>query len=186
MPHTLILNNDYSPLSVIPISTVSWKEAVRMSFLRQCEVIEVYEDWDVHSPSITIPVPSVMVSKIYVKKKQVIRFTRNNLLIRDSFRCQYCGTTLNNRTLTVDHVIPRVRGGKTKWENIVCACLSCNGEKGHKTNMRPMQMPFKPDYYELLNNARKMHIIVPDPVWITYLGWDSDLVTVRPPHKVAE
>jgi hypothetical protein len=181
--HTLILNNDFTPLSVIPISSVSWREAVRMSYLDQCNTLEYYHDWEVHSPTITMAVPSVMISRTFVKKKHVVRFTRNNLLIRDNFQCQYCGIAMTNSTLTVDHVIPRVRGGKTKWENIVCACHRCNANKGHKTHIRPMQMPYRPSYFQLLGNARKMQITVPDAVWIDYLGWDPNLVRVQPPNK---
>ena len=185
MSPTLVLNNDFTPLSVIPIHTVNWKEAIRMSFLGQCDTVESYADWVVHSPSRSMLVPSILVSNTYVKKKQVIRFTRNNLLIRDNFRCQYCGTGLTKDSLTVDHVVPRVRGGKTKWENIACACQKCNSEKGHKTNMKPMQVPYKPDYYNLLANAKKLPIVIPDPVWIQYLDWDPNLVKIQVPNKKA-
>lgn len=183
MSTTLLMNADFSPLSIIPLSTVSWREGIKISFLDHAKTLEYYDDWFVHSPSRTMQVPSVMISRTFIKKKNFIRFTRQNLLIRDNFACQYCGTILNNNTLTVDHVIPRVRGGKTRWDNIVCACKKCNSEKGHKSVMKPMQAPFKPSYYDLVGNAQKLPIVVPDAKWIPYLNWNPEIITVRPPNK---
>jgi hypothetical protein len=90
---------------------------------------------------------------------------------------------LEYRELTVDHVIPRVRGGTTKWENIVAACYVCNTIKGHKQHMKPKVKPIKPDYHQLVSNAKKQHITVPDESWLTYLNWDINLVTIQSPNK---
>lgn len=181
--HTLVLNSDFSPLSIIPVAGITWKEAIRMQYLGQCDVLEYYSNWEVHSPRVTMPVPSVMISKTFVRKKPMIRFTRHNLLIRDRYQCQYCGCQLNNNTLTVDHVVPRVRGGKTKWENVSCSCHRCNSRKGHRTDIKPVIAPYKPDYYQLLQHAKTLPIVVPDASWIDYLGWPNELVTIRPPNK---
>jgi 5-methylcytosine-specific restriction endonuclease McrA len=183
MPATLILNADYTPLSIIPISAISWKDAIKISFLGHATPIEYYDDWFVRSPSVELPVPSVMISEKYIKKKTSIRYSRTNLLIRDNFTCQYCEKKLNSFDLTVDHVIPRVKGGKTKWENIVCACYTCNTIKGHKTKMKPIKPPTKPEYWQLLDSARKMPIKVPTESWIKYLGWDEKLVTIVKPEQ---
>jgi len=183
MSSTLMLNADYTPLSIIPISAISWKDAIKISFLGHANPIEYYDDWQVSSPSISFPVPSVMVSEIYIKKKHSIRFSRFNLLLRDGFVCQYCSKKLDMVDLTVDHVIPRSRGGKTNWENIVCACYVCNTVKGHKTHMKPIKKPIKPDYYQLLDSARTLPIRVPSITWITYIGWEKSLVTVVKPTR---
>lgn len=183
MGHTLILNADYSPLSFVPLSTISWRDAIKINFLGHAKVIEEYEDWFVHSPSISIPVPSVMISETYIKTKQHVKFSRANLLVRDNFTCQYCSKHLEIKELTVDHVVPRVRGGKTSWDNIVASCYVCNTIKGHKQHMKPKQKPYKPDYYSLVNNAKKMRITIPDPRWLPYIDWDPDLVTIQPPNK---
>lgn len=180
MGSTLILNADYTPLSIIPISSISWREAVKITFLGHAKAIEWYDDWQVHSPSVVFDVPAVMVSETYVKKKQTVRFSRTNLLIRDNFTCQYCEKKLNSHDLTVDHVIPRVKGGKTKWDNIVCACYTCNTIKGHRSKMKPIKVPYKPDYYQLLDNARKMPIKIPTKKWLQYLNWDESLVNIVP------
>jgi 5-methylcytosine-specific restriction endonuclease McrA len=183
MGHTLILNADFLPLSIIPISSISWKDAIKVSFTGHARTIEYYDNWEVHSPSISMKVPAVMVSETYIKKKHSVRFSRQNLLIRDNFTCQYCEQKLSSMDLTVDHVIPRVKGGKTRWENIVCACYVCNSIKGHKSHMVPKRKPFKPDYHQLLENAKKMPLKIPSEKWIDYLGWDKSLLKiVKPDH----
>lgn len=181
MTHSLVLNADYAPLSIIPISSVSWNDAIKVSFLGSVTVLEEYDDWIVRSPSISVKVPAVMVSKEFIKKKHTIRFSRINLLIRDNYTCQYCDKKLNSSELTIDHVIPRVKGGKTIWENIVCACYICNSIKGHRSHMRPKTMPIRPDYHAIMENAKKMNIKIPTPKWIQYLGWNESLITISPP-----
>jgi 5-methylcytosine-specific restriction endonuclease McrA len=183
MPSTLVLNADYTPLSLIPISSISWKDAIKISFLGHAKPVEFYDDWVVSSPSISMPVPAVIISSTYIKKKQGVRFSRTNLLIRDNFTCQYCDKNLGSHDLTIDHVVPRVKGGKTKWENVVCACYVCNSIKGHKTHMKPKKPPVKPDYYQLLDNAKKLPIRVPTEKWLQYLNWDEALVTVVSPDR---
>lgn len=178
MGSTLVLNADYTPLSIIPISSISWKDAIKISFLGHATAIEYYTDWKIRSPSTTIDVPAVMVSNTYIKKKHGVRFSRYNLLLRDGFTCQYCSKKLNTFDLTVDHVIPRARGGTTRWENIVCCCYVCNSIKGHKTHMRPNNKPIKPDYYQLLDYARRTPIKIPSETWIKYLNWDESVITV--------
>jgi 5-methylcytosine-specific restriction endonuclease McrA len=154
-----------------------------MSYLGTVNVIETYSDWEVHSPSITIKVPSVIVNRKFLKKKTTVRFSRATLLLRDDFTCQYCGDHLTLNQMTIDHVVPRVRGGVTRWDNVSSACYSCNSTKGHRTSIKPFTIPRKPDYHTLLNNARKIPIEIPDESWITYLGWDENLITIRPPKK---
>lgn len=183
MNPTLVLNANYSPLSLIPISSISWKDAIKVAFLGHAKPIEYYDDWLVRSPTTSFRVPAVIISSTYIKKKNGVRFSRNNLLIRDNFTCQYCDKTLNSHDLTIDHVIPRVRGGKTRWDNVVCACYVCNSIKGHRSNMKPRSQPVKPDYYRLLDNAKKMPMKVPSDKWLPYLNWDPGLITVTAPDR---
>jgi 5-methylcytosine-specific restriction endonuclease McrA len=183
MPVTLVLNANYSPLSIIPISAISWKDAIKIVFLGHANVVDNYDNWDVHSPSVKMPVPAVIVSTNYIKPKQGVRFSRTNLLIRDNFTCQYCDKILNAQDLTVDHVIPRVKGGKTKWDNVVCACYVCNSIKGHRNHMKPKKKPVKPEYYHLIENVKKMPIKIPSEKWLQYLDWDKNLVTIVKPDR---
>ena len=128
-PPTLVLNADYRPLSYYPLSLWSWQEAVKAAFADRVNVIAEY-DHAVHSPSIEIKIPSVVVLKDYVKPAKRTAFTRFNLFLRDEFTCQYCGVM---GEMTFDHIIPRSRGGRTTWENVVAACSPCNLKKANKT-----------------------------------------------------
>lgn len=183
MSTVLFLNADYNPLSVAPLSTLSWKEAVKLMYLDQVDVLEHYENWHVHSPSTTIQVPSVVVSRTYVKNSRSVKFNKHNLCIRDEFTCQYCGDQFSKNQLTMDHVIPRMRGGKTNFQNIVCACQKCNTAKGHKDHMRPKKSPDRPSLGEIIGKARRMPIQIPHESWIPYIGWNPKLITVLRPDQ---
>jgi len=77
-----------------------------------------------------------------------VKFSRINVYLRDDFTCGYCGRRLPMSQLTYDHVLPRARGGRTDWENILTACTGCNAKKGARTpaesGMRPLRQPFRP------------------------------------------
>lgn len=180
---TLILNADFSPLTLAPLSVLSWKEAVKLIWLDQVDVLEHYADWFVHSPSITMQVPSVVVCRDYVKNSRSVKFNKLNLCIRDEFTCQYCSRELEKNQLTMDHVIPKCRGGKTNWTNLVAACSRCNTLKGHKTNIKPRKEPTRPGIGEIISKARRMPIMIPNENWIPYIGWNPRLVTVKEPNK---
>ena len=87
--------------------------------------------------------------------KNVVKFNRRNIFLRDENHCQYCGHRFPTQSLSLDHVLPRSRGGLTNWENIVCACVSCNVKKGGRTplqaNMRLIRKPEKPKRSPILN-----------------------------------
>ena len=178
---TLILNADYTPLSLIPISTLDWKDAIKIMYLGNATVIEYYDDWFVHSPSQAYKVPAIMASGVFIKKKHYVRFSRTNLLLRDNFTCQYCNEKLDLHDLTIDHVVPRVRGGITNWTNTVSSCYTCNTVKGYKSHMKPKTKPIKPDYHQLLHNAKKQKITIPSEKWLPYLDWDNSLVKIIDP-----
>ena len=179
--NTLVLNADFNPLGVAPLSTINWKEAVKLMWLEQVDVLEYYKDWYVHSPSVTLQVPSVVVSRTYVKASRSVKFNKTNLCIRDEYKCQYCLNHFEKNQLTMDHVMPRCKGGKTTWTNIVMACTSCNTAKGSKDKMRPARDPVRPTLGEIVGKARRMPIIIPNENWIPYIGWNPKLVTVRGP-----
>lgn len=149
---TLILNADYRPLSYLPLSTIKWSDAVKLVHLDRITVLEYYDDWEVHSPSVTMKVPALAVTREYMKYKKSVRFSRKNLFLRDLYRCQYCGETFDNHELTIDHVMPQSKGGKTTWENCVAACSRCNSNKADK-HMLPLRLPFKPEMWHLIGNA---------------------------------
>lgn len=172
MSDTLLLNKDFLPLSVLPLSTVNWQTAIKLMCLDKIYVLEHYPNWVVRSEKLVMRVPSVCVSKEYFSFKRAVKFSRQNLFLRDMYTCQYCGDAFPYDGLTIDHVIPRSSGGKTTFDNCVAACHECNHRKGSKLQ-RPLRMPFKPDYYSLLNAWKSRKIHVAERGWLKYLGLDE-------------
>lgn len=173
---TLVLNADANPVSVIPLSTTHWREAVRVIYLDRATVVETYDEWVVRSPTIQLKMPSIIMLKEYQQHNGKIEFSKKNVFLRDNYTCQYCGNHFHSDDLTFDHVTPRKLGGKTNWENISSACLPCNQSKADTTRMKPIRMPRKPSYWELANNAKQHPIVVGHESWIPYLNWDGDII----------
>ena len=184
MSDTLILNADGNPLSVVPLSAVSWMTAIRLAYQDKVRVIEEYDDWEVRSPSVTWKVPSIVMCTDFVKWNRQVKYNRTNILLRDLFTCQLCGAKPPASQLTLDHVVPRVHGGKTNWTNIVAACKKCNHDKGHNRKIRPKKLPTRPNYYELMAKRMKFPVTIRDEQWLTFLSWPEDKIEIRPPRKV--
>ncbi len=131
-----------------PHKVISWQAAVTLFYLKKVHVLEEYEDV-LTSPSQVMKMPAVVVlTKPLDARKRAVKFSRINVFTRDGFRCQYCGERKEMRELNYDHVLPRIRGGRTVWDNIVTACYPCNDRKGSKTvaeaGMTLRRKPFKP------------------------------------------
>ena len=143
----LVLNADYRPLSYYPLSLWSWQDSVKSVFLDRVTIVNNY-DRIIRSPSFSMKLPSVIALKNFISPKSNPNFTRFNVFLRDKFKCQYCGKL--NESLTIDHVIPKNKGGKDSWENLVSACNRCNLNKGNyflkDTNMHLLNIPRKPHY----------------------------------------
>lgn len=137
---TLVLNGDYVPVSMLPLSTWSWRESVHAVFNDRVTVVEEY-DTLCHSPSVAFAVPSVVALREYVKRRTHPSISRHNLItLRDKSACCYCGGKFPMHMLTMDHVVPRCHGGKTRWGNLVSSCLICNQKKGGR-NPKEAMMP---------------------------------------------
>ena len=137
-----------------PHRVITWQRAIVLFYLGKVEVLEEYDECIV-APSITLRTPAVVrLTKGCVSKKNKVRFSRANVFTRDGFRCQYCGERKRMDALNYDHVVPRVRGGKTVWENIVTSCYACNDRKGSRSpdeaGMRLLRKPFKPTFLPLV------------------------------------
>lgn len=105
----------------------------------------------IHAPQFSLQVPHVIVLGRYQKSPpRAVRFNRRNVYVRDAYACQYCGKKPGRDKLTLDHIIPRSRGGRLNWENIVVACVRCNTRKGNKlpgeANMKLKKKPAKPSW----------------------------------------
>jgi 5-methylcytosine-specific restriction endonuclease McrA len=130
MSHALVLNASFEPLHI-----VTWQRAIQLLFQGKVEVIEE-SDQEIRTVKLTMKVPAVLRLLNYVpltKKKEIVRFSRANIFLRDNHRCQYCGSKFAKTHLTLDHVVPIVQGGRKCWENIVTACKPCNQRKGGRT-----------------------------------------------------
>ena len=137
----LVLNRQYQPVNVTSV-----KRAFTLLYLGAARVIEPdystfdFESWSslaaaqgekdhdvIHTIGRIIRVPRVIVLQIYDRlPKTRVRFSRLNIYLRDENTCQYCSQQLPRSSLNLDHVIPRARGGRTTWENVVCCCVPCN------------------------------------------------------------
>ena len=139
------------------------------------EIVAEY-DYEVHSPSVSLKIPSVVVLKEYVKPRKRVAFTRFNVFLRDEFCCQYCG---KKGELTFDHIVPRSSGGISSWENVVAACALCNMRKGSKSLRRAgmsLRKPTRtPEAEQLRNIGRKFPPNHLHESWIDFLYWDAEL-----------
>lgn len=174
----LVLNADFRPLSYYPLSLWHWQDAVKAVFLDRVAVVAEY-DTVIHSPTTEFRLPSVIALKDYVQQQRQPAFTRFNVFLRDRFSCQYCGQRFTTQELTFDHVLPRMRGGRTTWENVVTACQACNLRKGSKelksSGLNLLNKPHQPATHELQNAGRAFPPPFVHTTWRDYLYWDSEL-----------
>ncbi len=177
----LVLNADFRPLSYFPLSLWSWQDSVKAVFLDRVNIVSLY-DHVVRSPSFEIRLPSVIALKEYVPSARRPAFTRFNVFLRDRFCCQYCGAAFPTHELTFDHVVPRSKGGRTIWTNVVTACSSCNLLKGsympHECGMHPLTRPYQPSAFQLQENGRAFPPGFLHESWRDFLYWDSELEAV--------
>ena len=169
MSDTLLLNADAQPISIVPLSAIDWQSAIRYIWLNKVRVLHEYDDWEVHSPNHTYKVPAVIMLREYWKPKARVRFNRKWVFLRDEYTCQYCGTELQPKECTIDHVVPVSKGGKTTWHNVVTACHDCNHSKANKSEPKPKILPEQPTYWILANNRKKKDWNFPHPSWINYV-----------------
>ena len=122
----LVLNQSYEPIMVIGA-----RRAIILVLSEKVDALENYREL-IHSAYLTLPLPSVIKLKEYarIRRKDIV-LSRKNILKRDNHTCQYCG--IRSVPMTIDHIIPRYRGGEDTWYNLVAACVICNTDKGNKT-----------------------------------------------------
>jgi 5-methylcytosine-specific restriction endonuclease McrA len=173
MEQVLLLNISYEPLRII-----NWKKAITLLVLGKVEVLEEYGR-EIHAVSFSVRLPSVVrLLRMVRRPKTPVKFSRQNIYARDRHRCQYCGERFPAEDLTYDHILPRSRGGKTRWDNIVTCCIRCNRKKGGRTpeeaNMRLVRKPFRPKWMPAVKiTVGFSHM--PD-CWRDYLYWHVELL----------
>ncbi|MEQ8471675.1 MAG: HNH endonuclease [Marinoscillum sp.] len=152
MTSVLVLNADYNPLTVC-----STERAFLLMYLNKAELISHIKEKMLRSVNEEFPYPSVIKVKKYINVpyKGVV-LTRHNIFKRDRFSCQYCGT---NKDLTLDHLIPKSKGGKSSWTNLVTACKHCNAKKGdyspEQVGLKLVTKPIRPTYVMFLRTTSK-------------------------------
>jgi 5-methylcytosine-specific restriction endonuclease McrA len=200
MTRTLVLDVSYAPHRV-----VSWQRAAQLLNDGRAEVVELYDDvlraisreaakglqltkgmraWfemgaDSSDPDVlVVKMPAVIRLLGTLGRKKVVKFSRINVLTRDNFSCCYCGDKKAVSELNYDHVVPRSRGGKTVWENIVTSCFVCNGFKRNRTpeeaGMRLLKQPVRPKSLPIA--ALRMDTLKSIPeLWHSWLYWNVEL-----------
>lgn len=162
----LVLNQSYEPLHVCSV-----RRAIVLVFRGRAEVVEVL-DTCIRTVSRAFPIPSVVRLGVYVRvPPKPLALSKRNVLKRDGHQCQYCGT--KRGPFTIDHIEPRSQGGKDTWENLVCACHSCNNKKGDRVpgqvGMALIRKPRSPHHVTFIRH----YVGVPDERWRPYLFMDD-------------
>jgi 5-methylcytosine-specific restriction endonuclease McrA len=161
----LVLNATFEPINVCTV-----RRAAVLLLKEKAEIIE-HSEWALHSASMTLPRPMVIRLVRYVlvpRDTHRRKITRRAVFARDDWTCQYCGARSN---LTVDHVVPRSRGGPSSWENIVASCAPCNRRKGDRlaaqVGMHLRREPRTPSPHIFIHVASPT---IP-AAWRQYLAW---------------
>ncbi|MDQ3394151.1 MAG: HNH endonuclease [Bacteroidota bacterium] len=149
MRNVLVLNQDFSPFTVCTV-----QRAFLLVFLQKAELLSGAANQSLRTISEVYPMPAVIRLHHYIRiPYRGVVLTRQNIFKRDHFECQYCGA---GKELTIDHVMPRSRGGKSTWKNLITACKHCNAKKGHHTpqeaGMALAKQPYKPSYIIFLRD----------------------------------
>jgi 5-methylcytosine-specific restriction endonuclease McrA len=202
--------------SYMPVDIVDWQTAIELWSKNKAEVLETYEDKILHTGTrftkpefgvndnfihaiydekldswkTAMEMPAVIRIFEFVNPKKEIQFfesfTRQNVYDRDEGRCMYCGEPVSRNKFTFDHVIPKSRGGKTSWQNIVCSCLKCNSKKDNRTpaeaGMKLIQKPYAPliagDFNSgILNRMKKLSKVINNKKWRNFIYWNVELQT---------
>ncbi len=146
----LVLNQNYEAMSICNV-----QRAVVLLFLGKAELIAAKDSRKVRSTRISFPFPTIVRLRVYIRvpyKKIVL--SRKNILRRDNHKCQYCSRA--DVTLTIDHIVPKSKGGTDSWENLVAACVKCNNKKGDRSpedaNMPLHKRPTKPSHITFMKH----------------------------------
>jgi len=192
----LVLNRSFYAVNI-----TSWQRALSLVYINHAEVVDQeyrtysFEDWRqlstmtkdhpagyINTPNLKIAIPEVIALKLYDRLPTTdIKFTRRNIYEHYNYRCCYCGKKLSSSELNLEHVIPRCRGGKTTWANIVTSCIPCNLKKGSmlpsEAGMELLIKPSKPKW------RGTIPLILQSPVkmrssWQRFIDtvyWDGEL-----------
>lgn len=192
----LVLNRSYTPIHITSI-----KKAICLVFRGVAKIVDdEYRSYDfkswseltvamsdesIHLTNKNIKVPRVIMLQFYEKLPfRHVRFTRENVYLRDQNTCQYCYKKFKRADLNLDHVVPVSQGGKTSWDNVVCSCISCNSKKGGRTpeqaKLKILRKPQAPQFSLFMRIAPKSTLF---ETWRVYMNtvdfayWNLDLMS---------
>lgn len=193
----LVLNRHYQPVNVTSVrrAFVLLYQGAAQAIDREFKIFD-FESWAalsaevdgeddmVHTVSRAIRAPRVIVLQVYDRFPRArVRFSRQNIYLRDGMTCQYCNRRFARSDMNLDHVIPRSRGGRTTWENVVCSCIPCNVEKGGRTpaeaGMKLAKTPTRPRWSPF---AKDVNGGSPHQEWLPFLSlvnasyWNTELI----------
>jgi 5-methylcytosine-specific restriction endonuclease McrA len=189
----LVLNRSFQPVAVTRAARAFGllcsgaaraldKEFRSFDFSSWAELAWEHGDDVIHTPRQVLKVPRVVVLQAYDRMPRTqVRFSRQNIYLRDNFTCQYCRKVFSRSGLNLDHVVPRSQGGRTSWENVVCSCVRCNLEKGGRTpeqaGIKLLKEPKRPSWSSLSPSLGKVPykewLPFVDPVTASY--WNAEL-----------
>lgn len=172
MSECLVLDSNWTP-----VGFVGWQRAVKLWYEDRAKIIKEDESGKIlHSQSFEMGMPRVIVVRNAWTKRQRLSVpcSRRNIAIRDNSECQYCGKVLHTHEYTLDHVVPRSRGGLSEWTNLVLACIRCNKNKaGHtlkESGLHLLSIPTEPKASDPRFNF-KLHINKLRPEWKEWSSW---------------
>lgn len=166
MQEVLVLNNNYQPLNITNV-----RRALVLIVLGKAEPLRT-DTGAYHSERQVYPLPTVVRLNHYVRRPvPELQVSRRSIFARDQHTCQYCGA--QNVALTVDHVIPKDRGGDTDWHNLVCCCTKCNNLKGNRTpaeaGLSLIRTPRRPKFIPYISYT-KFLAALRNPDWYDFLA----------------
>ncbi len=160
--HSLVLNFDFSPVGICSV-----EKAFVLIYLQKADEIQQFDGKALHTVDASYHMPAVVKLKRYVNiPYRSVELSRSNVFKRDRHECQYCGS---KKDLTLDHVHPRSKGGRSNWKNLVTACKHCNAKKGdyllEEAGLLLKSDPYKPSYIMFLRDFSGFDF----EEWIPYL-----------------
>lgn len=172
--NVLVLNSSYVPINITSVrrAFVLFYQGLAKAVDEEFATFD-FESWSelslaAHHEKIgmvdrMVRVPRVILLNVYDRMpRRHVRFSRHNIYLRDNNRCQFCGTHFSRPDLNLDHVIPRSKGGKTTWENVVTSCIDCNRKKGGQlpveAHMKLIRKPVRPSWTPFIDfSTRRLH-----------------------------
>ncbi len=193
----LVLNKHYKPIAVASVQRAFGllvtgaavaldKEYRTFDYESWAELAADNGDDIIHTVKRALKVPRVLVLQAFDRLPRTqVRFSRNNVYLRDQFTCQYCGEVFARSKLNLDHVMPKSQGGRTSWTNVVASCVSCNTFKSNRTpeqaGLKLLKQPKRPDWASLVSRPKGGKAI-PYEEWLPFVDpvdasyWNTELV----------